>query len=249
MKHTKLLSIGVLPLMWTIYFLFELLTGRITSISSIIFNCILIILFSIVGYFIYTLSKKYMEGLSKRIIFFTLIISLIIDQSIKIIIKHFYFGKNIIFINDILSFSPIINSDGSWLNARFNTSISFTLLIIINFIALLLMYELFKYFLYKGYKSFWGDISFIFLFAGALCSLIDKIFYGGSLDFIGICNLFIADIKDIYINLGLYAFIICAYNSGYLTSEDDSTFKDDLNSIKLFLTFIKNNLLSKIKKH
>ena len=92
-------------------------------------------------------------------------------------------------------------------------------------------------------------IAFIFLFTGALCSLIDKIFYGGSLDFIGICNLFIADIKDIYINLGLYAFIICAYSSGYLTSEDNSTFKDDLNSIKSFLTFIKNNLFSKIKKH
>lgn len=248
MKHTKLISIGALPLMWTIYFLFELLTGRITSISSIIFNCILILLFSIVGYFIYTLSKKHMEGLSKRSIFLTFIISLIIDQGIKIIIKYFYFNTNIVFIKNILSFSPIINSDGSWLNARFNTSISFTFLIVINAVALLILYELFKYSLYKGHKSFWGDIAFIFLFTGALCSFIDKVFYGGSLDFIGICNLFIADIKDIYINLGLYAFIICAYNSGYLTSEDNSTFKDDLNSIKSFLTFVKNDLFPKSKK-
>ena len=47
-----------------------------------------------------------------------------------------------------------------------------------------------------------------FIVAGALCSLIDKVFYGGSLDFIGISNLFIADIKDIYINLGLLFFIM-----------------------------------------
>ena len=46
-------------------------------------------------------------------------------------------------------------------------------------------------------------MSFLFILSGALCSLIDKIFYGGSLDFIGISNLFIADIKDMYINLGL----------------------------------------------
>ena len=248
MTHTKLISIGVLPLMWTIYFLFELITGRVTSISSITFNCFLILLFSIVGYFLYTLSQKYVEGLPRKNIITIFIISIIIDQGIKIIIKYLYFNTHIVFINDILSFSPIINSEGSWLNARFNTSISFTLLIIINSIALLLLYELFRYFLHKGHKSFWGDIAFLFLFTGALCSLIDKVFYGGSLDFIGICNLFIADIKDIYINLGLYAFIICTYNSGYLTSEDNSTLKDDLDSIKSFLTFMKNDLFSKIKK-
>ena len=44
-------------------------------------------------------------------------------------------------------------------------------------------------------------MSFLFILSGALCSLIDKIFYGGSLDFIGISNLFIADIKDLYISL------------------------------------------------
>ena len=38
MKHTKLITIGALPLMWIIYFIFELITGRITTISSFTFN-------------------------------------------------------------------------------------------------------------------------------------------------------------------------------------------------------------------
>ena len=89
---------------------------------------------------------------------------------------------------------------------------------------------------------------FAFIFAGALCSLIDKIFYGGSLDFIGISNLFIVDIKDIYINLGILFFIISIVISGYLTEDDNTSFKEDLASIKRFLIFSKNDIVSLFKK-
>ena len=88
---------------------------------------------------------------------------------------------------------------------------------------------------------------FLFIFSGSLCSLIDKIFYGGSLDFIGISNLFIADIKDIYINLGILFFIISIVISGYLTEDDNTSFKEDLASIKKFLIFSKNDILSLFK--
>ena len=89
---------------------------------------------------------------------------------------------------------------------------------------------------------------FLFIFSGSLCSLIDKIFYGGSLDFIGISNLFIADIKDIYINLGILFFIISIVISGYLTEDDNTSFKEDLASIKRFLIFSKNDIVSLFKK-
>ena len=88
---------------------------------------------------------------------------------------------------------------------------------------------------------------FVFIFAGALCSLIDKIFYGGSLDFIGISNLFIADIKDIYINLGILFFIVTIFDSGYLKSDNDTSMKEDFNEFKKFLKFIKSDLLGKHK--
>ena len=90
---------------------------------------------------------------------------------------------------------------------------------------------------------------FLFIFSGSLCSLIDKIFYGGSLDFIGISNLFIADIKDIYINLGILFFIISIVISGYLTEDDNTSFKEDLASIKKFLIFSKNDILSLFKNN
>ena len=172
---------------------------------------------------------------------------MILDQGIKIVIKYNYFNDYFEIIPNFLSFHPIINTHGSWLNARFNFNINFPSLILINAISLMLFIEIYRYTKIKCGKSFWIDMCFIFIFAGALCSFIDKVFYGGSLDFIGISNLFIADIKDMYINLGLLFFIMSCYKNGFF-SEEETTFKDDLKSIKKFLIFIKNDILKILKK-
>ena len=115
----------------------------------------------------------------------------------------------------------------------------------LNALAVILFIEVYRYYLSKGNKDFWSDMAFLFILSGALCSLIDKTFYGGSLDFIGISNLFIADIKDIYINLGILFFIMLIYIKGYFKEEDSSTLKDDLQSVKKFFKFMKNDIFRK----
>ena len=172
---------------------------------------------------------------------------MLLDQGIKLIIKLKFFHNYFEIIPDFLSFNPIINTQGSWLNARFNFNISFPLLILINGISLMLFVEIYRYIKFKSGKSFWIDMCFLFIFAGALCSFIDKVFYGGSLDFIGISNLFIADLKDIYINLGLLFFIMSCYKSGFF-SEEDTSLKDDLKAIKSFFKFIKTDIVKILKK-
>lgn len=248
MKNLKFLTISILPLMWTVYFLFEIVTGRVNDYPTFLGNIGLIILFALVGYWFYIVSLKYTNGFTTKGILFIFAILMLLDQGIKLIIKLFFFNDFIEIIKDFLSFNPIINTDGSWLNARFGTGVSFPLLISINFIALLLFFELYRYYLHKGNKTYYGDMCFLFVFSGALCSLIDKVFYGGSLDFIGIGNLFIADIKDIYINLGILFFIISIVSSGYLKEDDNSSFKEDLESLKRFLTFAKKDIVSFFKK-
>ena len=248
MKNTKYLCIWGLPIMWSIYLIFELITGRIENTPVIVGNIFLIILFALIGLVIYKYSKKYSSGFSTKSITFIFLLLMLIDQGIKIIIKLFFFDKYIPIINGFLSFNPIINTDGSWLNARFGTNVSFTLLISINIIALILFLEIYRYLTNKSIKSFWSDMCFLFIISGALCSLIDKIFYGGSLDFIGIGNLFIADIKDIYINLGILFFAISCYDSGYLNSDENTTFKEDLELLGKFFKFIVNDIKKIFKR-
>ena len=247
MNLKKLLTVGVLPLMWLLYILFELITGRIQDFQTIIFNILIMLLFALGGLIIYKIGIKNESGLLFKNLSITFLIFMLIDQGIKIIIKLFYFDNYIELIPNMLSFHPIINTNGSWLNARFGTGVSFPLLIILNIIALFLFIEIYRYYLYNNHKDFWADMCFVFIFSGALCSLIDKIFYGGSLDFIGISNLFIADIKDIYINLGILFFVVTLFNSGYLKTETETTMKEDIENIKKFIYFIKNDLSGKYK--
>lgn len=249
MNKNKALTIGVLPAMWLIYILFELFTGRITNAETIIFNIFLIFLFALTGYIIYNISEKHIYGFNSSVVFMLFTFFLLLDQGIKIVIKLFYFNTNKTIINNMLYFNPIINTDGSWLNARFGTSVSFPLLIAVNILALFLFIEVYRYYHFKGNKDFWSDMCFIFVLCGALCSLIDKVFYGGSLDFIGISNLFIADIKDIYINLGILFFILTLYNNGYLSSEEDTSLKEDLSNLKKFIIFIKNDITNAFKSN
>lgn len=64
MKNKKVLTISILPLMWAIYVLFELVTGRINDLRTILFNMILIILFALVGLFSYIIELNTNMGLS-----------------------------------------------------------------------------------------------------------------------------------------------------------------------------------------
>lgn len=243
MNKNKIITIAILPLMWLMYFLFELFTGRINDKLTLIGNILFLLLFALVGYLIYYLSTKFTAGFNFKKMSLLFFIVMLIDQGSKIIIKLFFFDERIPILNGFLSFHPIINTDGSWLNARFDTGVSFSLLIFINFVALFLFTEIYRYYLCNGNKNFWGDMSFLFLFSGALCSFIDKTFYGGSLDFIGVSDLFIADIKDIYINLGILFFALTLYNDGFFKDDTDSTLKDDWNSFKKFLHFVKKDIL------
>ena len=223
--------------------LFEFLTGRIEKNSETLMMLFLIIPFALVGYLVYVLVNKYKDGFSKKTLLWIFMILMILDQGIKFIIHKWFFNDHFDIIGNFLTFQPIINTDGSWLNVRFGTGLDFGFLII-----LIIFFECYRYYVHNGHKDFNADMCIVFIMAGALCSLIDKVFYGGSLDFIGISNLFIADFKDIYINLAILFFILCIYFNDYWKDDSTSTLKDDLNSVKRFFIFAKNDLLINILK-
>ncbi len=62
MKHSfnkeKLLTIGILPAMWLIYFLFEVFSGRVNDLYTLILNLSLILVFALTGWIIYKCSTQ-----------------------------------------------------------------------------------------------------------------------------------------------------------------------------------------------
>ena len=68
---------------------------------------------------------------------------------------------------------------------------------------------------------------YAFILSGAICSLIDKIFWNGSLDYILVNGFFTFDLKDVYINIfnGVLILSLLLKNKA-LSKIDDNIIKD-----------------------
>jgi signal peptidase II len=118
-------------------------------------------------------------------------------------------GSNFNLIGGIVSFKPHINTDYSWLNSSMKLGISFTVHIIMNITAIILILLAYDFLRSRHALSILEHMVFAMLFSGALCSMIDKVFWGGSLDYIYLKGLFIFDLKDVYISAFEVLFLWC----------------------------------------
>lgn len=229
-KKLKLFHFLIIyPSLWIAYCLFEFILGRVpVNMYYILMNLIPSLLLAIVsiGFFLY---YKNSIVLNKFKLFITIGFLFTLDQISKVIVANTFKSNNINSFNvikDYFSITPQINDRGSFIASRFDISAPFILFIILNFIILGLIYFIYKFMESKRPITSMEQLSFIFLFSGGLCSLIDKIFWGGSLDFLEIHYLFIADIKDIYITFGLGCFILLT-----MISDDQLDLKELSNFI------------------
>jgi signal peptidase II len=96
-------------------------------------------------------------------------------------------------------FEPMINSKYSWINSMLDLGIGKTMHVILGILALMVILLVYS-FIGKMYsKTKLTDFLFMCLISAAICSLIDKLFWGGSLDYIQFKGLFTFDLKDVYV--------------------------------------------------
>jgi len=173
-----------------------------------------------------------------------------IDQILKIIISKLFFEPHIHinFIDNVLYFCPMQNTDGFNIvfrriatslfnidisNPPFILQIAFPLLLL----GIILFISLYFAYLSKKYHSF-IYYSLIFLVSGTICRLIDDIFWGGSIDYIGLFDWFIFDLKDVYITTWqtFIVLIVIRYLWNYYKLDK----KERKQQGKGFLNWIKN---------
>jgi len=92
---------------------------------------------------------------------------------------------------------------------------------------LILIYFAYQYILSLGGADFLVNTAFAFIFAGALCSLIDKVFWNGSLDYIYVHGFFTFDLKDVYINvfIGLFLLMIAINHRGIRQIDEEEALR------------------------
>lgn len=144
----------------------------------------------------------------KKPLLITLLL-IIIDQVIKILIWEFAFGQLLVIIPRILRFEPYQNTSLNWFASMAGVTMPLFLMIILQLAAagaLIVFYQ---------YQSdcfpptnAWLHYGFSCALAGVACSFLDVTCWGGSLDYIGLLNWFIFDLKDVYLNCGWISLLI-----------------------------------------
>ncbi|MBU5425573.1 signal peptidase II [Tissierella pigra] len=169
-----------------------------------------------------------------------MILSLIIlEQGIKIIVKAYY-GVKAPIIENILYFAPVLNDNYSYINSLFNLGWGRIFHILLVIFVLFFSYYAFKYLEAKGTKNSMINTMKIFLFAGTICSLIDKVFWNGSLDYILLKGFFVFDLKDCYLTIFEVLVIILIVKDRKKASKIN-----DKELLKDYIKFIKNDFLTR----
>lgn len=123
------------------------------------------------------------------------------DQGIKLFINASFLGSFSPIAPPVLYFRPVFNTDYSWFASMLNLEVSRWLHVALVGFLLVIIALFYAYLNRRIKKDGTVNILFAFLFSGALCSLLDKIFWNGSLDFILVSGLFTFDLKDVYISI------------------------------------------------
>ncbi|HWT27014.1 MAG TPA: signal peptidase II [Mobilitalea sp.] len=134
-------------------------------------------------------------------IIYTILLAVSIDQAIKIYISRNMMNKEFDILGNILGFSPYVNSDYSWINSISNLGINRITHIIVNVLMIFIIFMAYDFIKTRYTASNYIKVTFTFLFAGGICSLIDKVAWGGSLDYVWLKGFFIFDLKDLYLSI------------------------------------------------
>lgn len=153
-----------------------------------------------------------------------------LEQGLKIIINNYYLLVTAPILRPWLYFSPMFNRDYSWINSMLKLNVGRWFHVILVAGLLVFVYSFYRFIQYSLITDRLINTTFAFLFAGAICSLIDKVLWNGSLDYIQVRGMFTFDLKDAYINvfIGLFVLMVAINHRGIRQVNEEDVFKDFL---------------------
>ena len=126
---------------------------------------------------------------------------IVIEVFVKVIIYNYYMNTKLLLL-DWIGFSPFINRNQlSILNREFDLGISISVLIVMNIICITMAFFMYKYCIKKEVNRYF-IYAMQFILVGSINSLIDKIVWRGSLDYLLLFST-LFDLKDMYLFIGV----------------------------------------------
>lgn len=129
------------------------------------------------------------------------IVLIALDQAVKLAIAGFCAGARIVLISGVLRFGPVKNTYLTWISSIAGYKTPVCLMVAFQIVALALIVLSYRYLTYRAFgRQAMLRLFFSFCAAGVSCSFLDVAFWGGSLDFLGLFDWFVFDIKDLYLD-------------------------------------------------
>lgn len=163
---------------------------------------------------------------SNRTWIFLIIFLVVFDQLIKIYIHNNHMDTVFSIIPKILTFSPLQNTNYSYIGTLFGNVFSnygFNILsrILVGYVIVRSLFYIKKRSIKLGKM---GRMAISFLLAGLVCSTVDVLLWKGSIDFIGLFDWFIFDTKDLYLTIFQVLVVISIFF--YSEEWDEINFND-----------------------
>ena len=111
---------------------------------------------------------------------------MLVDQIIKMVIHLAYMEEQFYILKNLVKFSPQLNTKLSWAGNYIEIFANPVVTILLNLILL-------------------------FVFLSGYLLYIDKLFWGGSLDYLQIKDLFVFDLKDCYLTVAEGVFVVVGF--------------------------------------
>ncbi len=146
-----------------------------------------------------------------------------VDVAIKLIVTRFFMGTKLLLFGGFIGFNPHINREQMGINmelSKLGMSISNEANIFLNILILLFVGGLL---LKLNYKRIYGRafaVGSAIGIASCICSLYDKIIWGGSPDYIYLLNSYIIDLKDIGLVAGSIICVIAFFRTEHNKSKN-----------------------------
>lgn len=140
---------------------------------------------------------------------FPVTVLIFFDQIIKAFTRLFLMDSDFDILGKLLRFHPVQNTNLSYGGNFISILSNFWVIVLFNILVILLLISGYIFYTTKRkYTSYSVKMIIICGLAGTLCSLVDKVLWGGSLDFLQIPTVFTFDLKDSYLTISEIIFVI-----------------------------------------
>ncbi len=131
-----------------------------------------------------------------------------VEQLIKLIIRVWFFEVNYSILPGLLAFHPKVNANLSWGGNYLPLLANPVVINLMNLLVIALLLSGYRFYCSRVTPPGKGAYALFLLgMAGSVCSLIDKLAWGGSLDYIQLPRLFTFDLKDCYLTAFMLPFL------------------------------------------